>query len=222
MDASTPSRAGCRGRLGHVADRPYHHGDLRAALLRRGEEVLRSDGVDALSLRGLARDVGVSPGAPNRHFASKRELLDGLAVIGFQRAADEVTESLAQVEPTFAAQIDAIARSYVRFAVGESALLQLMYSAKRQADASPTVQAAATRFFARLLAVLADGQEVGSVRAGDPERIALPIFAALHGYATLVVSGMLPAGDVDEGLGDVIAAARTWATDTGASRPSRA
>ena len=54
----------------------YHHGDLRAALIARAAEVVVADGVGALSLRELARDLGVSHGAPSRHFPDKQALLD--------------------------------------------------------------------------------------------------------------------------------------------------
>ena len=57
----------------------YHHGDLRAAVLRRAEEVLRESGTDALSLRGIARDLGVSHAAPSAHFRDKNALFAALA-----------------------------------------------------------------------------------------------------------------------------------------------
>ena len=63
----------------------YHHGDLRAALIARAAEVVVADGVGALSLRELARDLGVSHGAPSRHFPDKQALLDALALDGFER-----------------------------------------------------------------------------------------------------------------------------------------
>ena len=58
----------------------YHHGDLRAALIARATEVIATGGVDALSLRELARDIGVSHGAPGRHFPDKQALLDAVAL----------------------------------------------------------------------------------------------------------------------------------------------
>jgi len=61
----------------------YHHGDLRQALISRAAEVIDAEGIEALTLRGLARDLGVSHAAPNRHFKSKADLLAALAAEGY-------------------------------------------------------------------------------------------------------------------------------------------
>ena len=65
--------------------RAYHHGDLRAALLTEAQSTLRTRGLDGLSLRELARAVGVSHAAPRRHFADKAALLEALVADGFRR-----------------------------------------------------------------------------------------------------------------------------------------
>src|SRR5918998_6710951 len=86
LSASTP---GAR-LLAPMVDavRPYHHGSLRRALLERAEEALADGGSQRLSLRELARDIGVSHAAPRRHFADKQALLDALALDGFERLGD--------------------------------------------------------------------------------------------------------------------------------------
>ena len=71
-----------------VTSRPYHHGNLRAALLTQAERTLAEGG--DLSLRELARQVGVSHAAPRRHFAGKQALLDALAEDGFERLGAEL------------------------------------------------------------------------------------------------------------------------------------
>ncbi|WPB88462.1 TetR/AcrR family transcriptional regulator [Streptomyces malaysiensis] len=73
-----------------MTHRPFHHGNLRAVLLDQAEQTLREGGIDALSLRELARKAGVSHGAPRSHFVDRRSLLDALAERGFNRLADEV------------------------------------------------------------------------------------------------------------------------------------
>ncbi|HWA80524.1 MAG TPA: TetR/AcrR family transcriptional regulator, partial [Acetobacteraceae bacterium] len=65
--------------------RPYHHGNLREALLQAAEEALESGGAQDISLRELSRKLGVSHTSPRRHFADKQALLDALAVRGFER-----------------------------------------------------------------------------------------------------------------------------------------
>ena len=76
-----------------VTPRPYHHGNLRAALLESAEQTLNEGG--ELSLRELARQVGVSHAAPRRHFAGKQALLDALAEDGFERLGDDLRGAMA-------------------------------------------------------------------------------------------------------------------------------
>ncbi|SEN16866.1 TetR/AcrR family transcriptional regulator [Actinacidiphila rubida] len=186
--------------------RPYHHGDLRAALLARAERTLHERGSAALSLRELARDLDVSPGAPSRHFRTKQALLDALALSGFERLTQDIAASQERAGESFADRLDAAARAYVGFAIGNPALLDLMFSAKHGPEASEALGGAAGRWADQILEVIVDGQRRGDVREGPCERVALPVFAALHGFATLAVSGTLPPEVIESGLDDVIAA----------------
>ena len=60
----------------------YHHGNLSEAILIEAAEIIDKEGIEALSLRGIARAIGVSHSAPNRHFANKKALLEALASKG--------------------------------------------------------------------------------------------------------------------------------------------
>jgi AcrR family transcriptional regulator len=188
-----------------MTNRPYHHGDLPAALLARAEQTLREKGSGALSLRELAREIGVSPAAPSRHFKSKQALLDALALTGFDRLAEAIAASQEDAGEAFADRIDAAARAYVGFAVANAALLDLMFSVKHSPEASEAVGATAHRWSEQLLELIGYGQRRGEVREGQLERIALPVFAALHGYAGLEASGLLPTEVTEHGLDDLIA-----------------
>ncbi len=75
----------------------YHHGNLRAALLERAIAVIETDGVEALSLRSLARELGVSHAAPARHFATKADLLSAIALDGGQRLVASTREAVEAV-----------------------------------------------------------------------------------------------------------------------------
>jgi len=75
----------------------YHHGDLKAAILKRATEIIENDGIEALSLRGIARDLGVSHGAPNRHFRTRAHLLSALATDGWEKMRN-ATRDAAEVE----------------------------------------------------------------------------------------------------------------------------
>src|SRR5688572_19451527 len=117
-----------------VTTRPYHHGDLRAALLGRAEDTLERTGIAGLSLRELARDVGVSHGAPRRHFADKDALLTALAEDGFARLGASLAAATA-AGGSFADRLHATAHAYVGFATTHPALLDLMFAAKHRPTA---------------------------------------------------------------------------------------
>lgn len=186
-----------------MPERRYHHGALRSALLQRAEEVLRTDGADALSLRQLARDIGVSHAAPSRHFADKRALLDALAIVGFERLTGSL-EDAARHGRTFRGRVRAMATAYVEFAAAEAELLDVMFTGKHSPGASAELLAAGERLGDVALDVIRDAQRSGEVRAGDPERITLPMLASVHGFASLVASGMVPPTGFRRALGDVV------------------
>ncbi|MCI2417920.1 WHG domain-containing protein [Saccharopolyspora sp. K220] len=169
----------------------YHHGDLRAALLDSAATALRTSGVDALSLRELARDIGVSHAAPRRHFKDKAALLNALALRGFERLSDEIGAAAASSGP-FRVRIAAMASAYVRFAAQEAELLELMFVRKLAPDATEELLAAGHDLGAVVFAVIADGQRSGDVHPGNAEAIALAVFSALHGFASLAATGIVP------------------------------
>jgi AcrR family transcriptional regulator len=100
----------------------YHHGDLRAAVIEAGLELLKIRGVDELSLREIARTVGVSAPAVYRHFPDKQALLSALAREGLRQLAE--AQRLA-AEKSFAE----VGRAYVRFALANPALYRLAFAA---------------------------------------------------------------------------------------------
>jgi len=171
--------------------RPYHHGSLRPALLAAAERALARGG--DLSLRGLAREIGVSHAAPRRHFADKQALLDALAQDGFERLGSEMAAALARVEG-FQEGLQALARTYVRFATEHAALLELMYAGKHRPGAD-TLREAADRAFATPFGLFAEAQARGDIAAGDGLRAGMVSWSAFHGLASMANSGML--GDLE-------------------------
>jgi len=176
------------------SSRAYHHGNLRAALLERAERTVRERGVQALSLRELARDAGVSHGAPRRHFPDREALLDAVAESSFERLARELDAAVAGAGPGAEARLHALAHAYVGFATRDAALLELMFATKHRGGAEE-VRAEAERSLAIALAVVASAQDAGELVSGEAEQITQFVFATLHGLATMANGGML--GDVD-------------------------
>jgi AcrR family transcriptional regulator len=201
---SASTRAGTLEATVTLAARPYHHGNLREALLRAGEQALETGGAQNLSLRELAREVGVSHAAPRRHFADKQALLDALAESGFAQLGGLMAAAIAEAGPDFDARLTALARAYIAFATAHPALMALMFAAKHDAAASPELRAAGEAAFAPALAVVAEGQAAGAVVPGDPERVALIASAALQGLIAMASNGMLGDTPLDELLDEAV------------------
>jgi AcrR family transcriptional regulator len=192
------------GKLEGMTDRPYHHGHLRAALLAEAERALREQGIEALSLRDLARQAGVSHAAPRRHFADRQALLDALAEAGFARLGDEVCAAIDDAGEDYQARLQAAATAYVRFAARDAALLDLMFAAKN-AGQPDALREASARLFTAAGDLIGQGQQAGTLPPGDPERLRLLLIATLQGIAALVTSGSAQPRQADALITDAVA-----------------
>ncbi|MET9087940.1 TetR/AcrR family transcriptional regulator [Streptomyces sp. NPDC004237] len=179
--------------------RPYHHGDLRSALLASAERTLREKGAAALSLRELARDIGVSHAAPGRHFKDKQALLDALALGGYDRlnralVAADLPD--APLEP----RLTGLARAYLTFAVDNPELLELMFARKHAPDIDTQLADAADLSLGSFVRLTAEAQRRGEIVEGDPEHLTLAAAAGIHGLASLIAAAALPADEALAGL----------------------
>ncbi|WP_280449972.1 TetR/AcrR family transcriptional regulator [Nocardia brasiliensis] len=171
--------------------KPYHHGDLRAALLQEAESALREVGVERLSLREVSRAVGVSNGAPRRHFRSKEEMLDSLAAVGFSRLGAAIRSVSLAPERSFRERFAELAAAHFAFARENMALMELMFSRKLAQHDSTDLAEKAYEAYKPSLDLIVTGQAEGTVVAGDPVQISLTFFATIQGLAGLAASGMV-------------------------------
>jgi AcrR family transcriptional regulator len=167
--------------------RRYHHGNLRAELLDTAVKQLRSAGTEALSLRALARAIGVSQTAPYRHFTDKNELLAALATRGYQAlgAALRNAESTAQNSPS--ARIFAFASTYVDYAADNPELFKLMFGPNLQPEKYPELRDASRETLLLVQGMLRDGMDRGDFKVQDITYLANSAWAGIHGLATLRV-----------------------------------
>lgn len=166
--------------------RTYHHGDLRAALIRVALDMLERDGAAGLSLRAVAKAVGVSEAAPYHHFADKEALERALAAEGFGRLTDRMTEAKMASGP--GEDLRHLAAAYVGFALDARGLFRLMsrlpldraqgdgLAALSEATLAPLAAAVARR----MLPWGADADVVGFA--------ALTLWTQLHGLAEILLS----------------------------------
>src|SRR5258708_1628242 len=187
-----------------MTERPYHHGNLRTALLAEAQRTVRERGVQELSLRELAREVGVSHGAPRRHFPDRQALLDALAEAGFARLGADLRRAVDRAGEDFEPRLQATAAAYVRFATRDAALLELMFAGK-SSEESGRLHEAADRAFAVMLELIQQGQAQGALEPGEPERVGLVLFATIQGIAALVTGGVVDAAQLDDLVADAIA-----------------
>ena len=109
-------------------EKAYHHGNLRAGILQRAAEVIAAEGIEALSLRGIARDLGVSHSAPNRHFKNKAALLSALAATGWLQVRDatlSAAEETGNDDPLV--RLNAMGRGYMRWALQHRSLFRSLH-----------------------------------------------------------------------------------------------
>ncbi|MFL5863509.1 MAG: TetR/AcrR family transcriptional regulator [Solirubrobacteraceae bacterium] len=187
-----------------MTERPYHHGNLRSALLAAAERTVRERGVQDLSLRELAREVGVSHGAPRRHFPDRQALLDAVAESGFARLGTELRAAVDRAGDDFPERLKATAAAYIHFATADPAMLELMFTGKHR-DGAAALEEAAERAFAVMLELIEQGQAEGLLEPGDPERVGLVLFATIQGIAALVTAAIVDPAQLDELVADAIA-----------------
>lgn len=164
----------------------YHHGALAEAILERARVVLRETGPDELSLRSLARDLGVSHQAPYRHFESREALLEAIALGGFEELIESLERALRGAGADVHRRFMAAGMAYVDYASSNPAEYELMLG-RRIDDASVSaIAAAAQRAFQTLIDVIEEGQAAGRYRTGPARRLATGAWAMVHGIASLM------------------------------------
>jgi AcrR family transcriptional regulator len=169
-----------------AAERNYHHGDLRAALVEAGLLALETTEFTDLSLRQLARDVGVSATAVYRHFPDKQALLSALAQAGVEQLGRYQAEAIAARDPAVDA-FTANGRAYVRFALAHPGLFRTIFV---------HAEAVGARIFGDNSAARILTQQTTELAGGDPkqaERLAIQAWAQVHGLAMLMLEKHLPA-----------------------------
>lgn len=175
------------------AERRYHHGDLRAALIRAAQEILAEGGVGALTLRECARRIGVSHAAPKHHFADKTALLAAVAAQGYRDMATAMDRERAEAPPDARAQLRAVGLGYIRFALANPGTFRLMYGEHAVAHDDAALRTAAQTVFDRLAdAAAAVERAHGRDPAGDAAvQRRMLAWTVVHGFATLWLAGGL-------------------------------
>jgi AcrR family transcriptional regulator len=174
--------------------RPYHHGDLRRALLDAALQLVAERGMPDFTLREVARQAGVSHNAPYNHFADKAELVAALTVEGFHKLEVALRSTYEQRAGTPLERTLALSGAYLRFAFDHPAVYSLLFrpelrqSSHHREECDETVKNAATAAFQVFLDGLAASQRAGEIRSDlSVEMLALTVWSTMHGLTTLLL-----------------------------------
>ena len=200
--------------------RPYHHGNLRRALLDEALATIRAEGVDGLTLREIGARLGVSRTALYRHFADKRALLTAVATEGFRALRLQLVTAW-EAGGCGDAAFSAMGVAYVRFAVANPSYYRVMFGGFVDPQAQDAGLAAeAEGAFQALVDALAALQRDAVVRGDDTVLMARYVWALVHGVAMLGIDGQLPEpGAVEELMRYAFERLRTGIAANTDSRP---
>ena len=172
-----------------ASTRTYHHGDLRQALIEAACEHLRTSGADTLSLRALARTIGVSQTAPYRHFESKSALFAAIAYYGFELLRVELQAACDKCGDDTEAAILETGLSYVRWAQDNSEKYQLFFdSSLVDFSLHEELIDAGTAAFEVLLNLIETAIEEGILIDKPIVLLAGTLWSTVHGVASLLIS----------------------------------
>jgi AcrR family transcriptional regulator len=189
------------------ANPTYYGGDLRRDLLDTALDLIAREGPSAVSLRALARRLGVSHAAPANHFPDKAALFTAIAVEGFGRLAEAIEDGVGQLGPdaTAGQRFRAAGQAYTGFALAHPAHFAVMWQRDLLHQDDPELVAAGDTTFELLLGSVREIQSEGWAAGRDPQAVAYLAWSVVHGLAALWLGGSLQRGQrgFDEIAGEV-------------------
>lgn len=180
----------------------YHHGNLRKALLDRAAHVIAEQGIESLSLRALARDLGVSHAAPSRHFADKAQLLRSLATEGDRQFINYIFAAAEAAGDNPLKRYAAMGKAYIRFSLEFPAYYKTISHPDVMAHADEELLATSERRKEIIHDAARAAQTAGWLSDETTEDVVMFSIATVHGVAGVLTDplhGLKHAGrDNDE------------------------
>ncbi len=170
--------------------RPYHHGNLKQALLDAALDLIRTKGAEAFTLREVARVAGVSHSACYRHFRDKNDLLSAVATEGYNRLTEAMVTA---TEPgkTAYERFRLTGNGFIQFALRNPDHFKVIFDAPRRYE-YPEANEAGERAFGTLIRCVEECQAAGLLEQGNSRVLALMFLAVAIGIAKLAITGRLP------------------------------
>lgn len=176
----------------------YHHGDLKAALIKAADSIISDHGIEGFSLREAARRAGVSPGAPAHHFGTAKGLLTEVALLGYQELGRYLAEEAADAPQS---DLAVLSRAYVRYALEHPGHFRLMFRNDLVDREDPRYRAISTEALAPFAAAIAQHPRADTRGLSEQESL-FAIWSTVHGMAHLVLeekaNGLFGASDAQD------------------------
>ena len=170
----------------------YHHGDLKNALVAAGVEILAGEGLNAISLRNVAKKAGVSHSAPYAHFKDKQALLAAISTEGFKKLLTQLKSVVSQYKEQPEQLLPEACWVYYQFALQETNIFKMMFSGvlEKEKDYSDFVEVV-QKTFQVVVEVVTICQTAGILQAGESQLTAMTLWAQIHGMISLYLEGQI-------------------------------
>ncbi|HEU0084059.1 MAG TPA: TetR/AcrR family transcriptional regulator [Bradyrhizobium sp.] len=173
------------------AERGYHHGNLKEALLQAALGLIAEKGAAGFTFADAARMAGVSPAAPYRHFRDRDELLSSIAQRGFEQFEAALNAAWDDGRPDTLSAFERVGKTYLKFAREEPAFYSAMFESGLSIDINPALHAAGERAFGVIRAAAERLAALAPPGIARPPALmmALHIWSMSHGIASLFARG---------------------------------
>jgi len=171
----------------------YHHGNLKEALISAGLEILSKKGIESLSLRNVAKQIGVSHTAPYNHFHDKQDLLAAISSAGHKQFHLVLLETFEKFKNTPTELLTEIAWAYLQFASQNPDKFKLMYSSVlKEEQKHPEFEEITQKTINLFEEIIAFCQNKGQLPAGSVDNLAIKLWSIVHGFTTLMLENQFP------------------------------
>jgi AcrR family transcriptional regulator len=175
-----------------MAEKKYHHGDLKNALIEAGAEILSKEGVNGLSLRKVARKAGVSHAAPYAHFPDKQTLIAAISTEGYRMLYERLDAAVQRYRADPHRQLVEAAWAYVSFALSDPAHFKVTFSGVVEKEKDyPAYVEMSKKSFGLVVQIVAACQAAGVLKLGSVDATAVSVWSLVHGFASLLLEGQI-------------------------------
>jgi len=176
-----------------MKSKTYHHGNLKEALIAAGLEILSEHGIEGLSLRKVAKKIGVSHTAPYNHFSDKQALLAAISTAGHEQFYRILSDTFEKSKDDPATIIPEIAWSYLQFAQDNPAKFKLMFSGALEEERNhPAFMEVSGKSITLFEEIITFCQGKGQLPSGKVDSVAIKLWSSIHGFTTLMLENQFP------------------------------